>query len=184
MEHATLSPAEREAFLRTAWLSHDARWYSAAARTTGVETANKLNREAIREAGAIEARRLHRSMDFPPIRTATEFIEFAAEGKELVVGNLIELEMTPESDHSYRVAVTKCFASEQIAWAGLSASYECGIFDRIQGWHEGLGIPLTEDVPTTMCLLANGKPCERLLTFTAQRETVTRPPTPASQQRG
>ena len=158
-----LSVEEREEFLRTAWLAHDARWYAAAYAELGPAVANRLNRKAIRVAGAVEARRLHRALGLAPIATAAEFLEFAEAGRDLVVGDLVEMATAPLDGETYEVTVTRCFAADQISRAGLASSYECGIFDRIQGWHEGLGVPLTEDVPTTTCLLANGQACKRTL---------------------
>jgi len=158
-----LSAREREDFLRTAWLSHDARWYAAAAEEVGLAAANRLNRRAIRAAGAVEARRLQRALRFGPITSATEFLEFAEAGRDLVVGDMVAMETRALDDETYEVRVTRCFAADQVVRAGLAGGYECGIFDRIQGWHEGLGVPLTEDVPTTACLLANGQACKRTL---------------------
>ena len=94
---------------------------------------------------------------------AREFLEFAEAARSLVVGDMVDLKMRVRDGATYEVEVTRCFAADQISRAGLAAVYECGIFDRIQGWHEGLGVPLEEDVPTTTCLLANGQACKRTL---------------------
>ena len=164
-ESTDLSPPEREEFLRTAWLSHDARWYAAAVEELGPAIANRLNRRAIRAAAAVEARRLHRAIGMAPIDSVSSFLKFAEFGRDLVVGDKVELATEELDEHTYRATVTRCFAADQITRAGLTGTYECGIFDRIQGWHEGLGVPLTGDVPTTLCLLANGEACTRTLTI-------------------
>lgn len=166
-KETALSQEEREGFLRTAWLSHDARWYAAALEEFGPGVANRLNRRAIRTAAAVEAKRLHRALGLSPVATAYEFLEFAEFGRELVVGDMVEMAMEVHSDSAYEVRVTRCFAADQISRAGLAGTYECGIFDRIEGWHEGLGVPLAESVPTTICLLANGQACSRVLTIAA-----------------
>lgn len=164
-ETSALSTQEREDFLRTAWLSHDARWYAAAVDELGPAIANRLNRKAIRAAGVVEARRLHRRVDIGPIDSAASFLAFAEFARGLVVGDKVEMVTEALDGNSYRVTVNRCFAADQISRAGLAGAYECGIFDRIQGWHEGLGVPLASDVPTTLCLLANGQPCVRTLTI-------------------
>jgi hypothetical protein len=157
------SAEEREDLLRAGWLSHDARWYAAAVDDVGTAAANRLNRRAIRHAAMVEARRLHRVLGSPPVGTAREFLDFADQARELFVGDRVELCNEVIDTRTYRVEVKRCFAAEQVERAGLASSYECGIFDRIQGWHEALRVPLSEDVPTTTCLLANGERCERTI---------------------
>jgi hypothetical protein len=163
IDEQALSAAEREDLLRAGWLSHDARWYAAAVDDVGAAAANRLNRRAIRHAATVEARRLHRALGSPAVETAEEFLDFADRARELFVGGRVDLRHEVVDGRTYRVEVKRCFAAEQVERAGLASSYECGIFDRIQGWHEALGVPLSEDVPTTTCLLANGERCERTI---------------------
>lgn len=153
----------REDLIRTAWYSHDARWYNAVAVECGIPAANRANRRAIRDAAAVEARRLHRAIGSPPIASIDDFLAFTDEGRDIFVGPIIELSTVPRGPDTYEAEVTRCFAADQITRAGLANSYECGIFDRIQGWHEGLNLPLAEDVPSTLCHLANGNRCTRIL---------------------
>ena len=161
------NPAEREDLLRASWLSHDARWFNALAAQQGIEVANRVNREAIRTAGAVEARRVLRRLGGESPANAAEFLAFTDVARDLFVGSNVEMATVATGDRTYEVQVSRCFAAENISRAGLTDSYECGIFDRIEGWHEGLGLPLSEPVPTTLCLLANGQPCTRRLTIAA-----------------
>ncbi len=164
---AELAAPEREDLIRASWLSHDARWFNAVAAEFGIAAANRANRRAIREAGVVEARRLQRRLALPEIRTAGEFVAFTDAGRDLFVGDVVEMRSDVVDSRTYDVEVTRCFAAENISRAGLAADYECGIFDRIEGWHEGLGLPLAESVPGTRCMLANGLPCRRTLRIAA-----------------
>ena len=171
----SLAPAEREDLIRSAWYSHDARWFSTVAADCGMEVANRANRQAIRQAGIVEARRLSKHLDLPPVRSLDAFFAFTDTGRDLFVGSIVDLAVRKTGELSYEVEVTKCFAAENIARAGLAESYECGIFDRIEGWHEGLGLPLAEPVPRTLCHLANGRRCTRRLDIVPTPTANSRP---------
>ena len=62
-----LSGSEREALLIKCWMSHDARWFAAAAQECGLEVANRLNQTAAHEIGKVEARRIARALQLPPV---------------------------------------------------------------------------------------------------------------------
>lgn len=158
-----LSQETREDLLRMSWLSHDARWYNAVADECGIKVANRANREAMRQASVVEARRLHSRLGLPPVRTVDDFFAFTEAGREVFVGPVVEMKLEKVDEQSYAVEVLRCFAAENISRAGLSDVYECGIFERIAGWHEGLGIPLAGEMPPTKCMLANGQVCTRTL---------------------
>lgn len=184
VEPGHLPQGEREDLIRTAWYSHDARWYNAVAAECGVQAANAANRRAIRQAGAVEARRLHARLGLPPVRSIPEFFAFTKAGRDLFVGPIVEMSLAQRDAARYEVEVTRCFAADQIGRAGLADQYECGIFDRIQGWHEGLGLPLAEDVPTTLCHLANGRRCTRTLRLASPLTAETASPryTPSTKE--
>ena len=69
-----LSPSEREALLIKCWMSHDARWFAAVAREYGMPAANRLNRTAAHEIGKVEAQRIVRALQLPPVAGVDDYL--------------------------------------------------------------------------------------------------------------
>lgn len=164
--YGDLSQETKEDLLRKNWYYHDARWFAAVARESGMEVANRLNREAVRALGQVESGRLARALGAGGVSTIDEFLEFFDVGWKLYVAPpLMEMEAHAVDERSYEVTITRCFVAEQTARAGISGTYECAVFDRVEGWHRSLNLPLAEgQVPTTACVRAKGQECRRVLT--------------------
>jgi hypothetical protein len=154
-----LSPAEREALLVKCWMSHDARWFMAVAREYGMEAANRLNRVAAREVGRAEARRVARALELPAVTTADDWLLT----QEIFLGflgpDLADYRVTKTGTNTFQIDVQRCFASENAVRAGISDSYECGLFTRITGWADALGVGYEISPSPGKCLKAAGKEC-------------------------
>jgi hypothetical protein len=160
-----LSPEVREDLIRRAWYVHDARWFSATAAEFGLEAANRLNRQAVRSLGQVEAARLARALGKEGAGSMQDIIDLLEAGIDVCVApRLMEMEFRVIDDHNYEISVNRCFASAKIIKAGLVESYECAVFDRFQGYHDALGRPLEEgQLPGSTCVLAQGRECRRTL---------------------
>ncbi len=161
---AELASAAREDLLRRAWYSHESRWYTAVAEELGIEVANRLNRRIVREIGRIEASRLRSALGAGQVSNLGEFLAFMQAGHELYVAAMVDIEVSPFDESTYEVAVARCFVAENIRRAGIGGSYECAVFDRLQGWHDALGLPLAESQLASRCAMFGGLPCRRVLT--------------------
>lgn len=163
-ESATLRPKMREDLIRKAWYSHDARWFNAVSEEFGMEAANRVNRKAVRAMAAVEAKRLHTALGLPPVRSVAEFLAFTEAGQDLYVAwPLIEMSVEQVDVETYDAVVSKCFVAENIARAGIADSYECAVFERVAGWHDGLGLPLEGQLPAQQCVMAAGRECRQRL---------------------
>ena len=167
MDTMNTLPAEtREDLIRRAWYSHDARWYMLVAREFGFEVANRLNHAAVRAIGELEATRLARATGTSPARSVDDFLAFMDGGRQIYVAPpLIELAARKTSEHEYEIDITRCFVAQNITKAGIGDQYECAVFDRVQGWHNALGIPLAEEPPATHCPAIRGAACHRSMTI-------------------
>jgi hypothetical protein len=154
-----LSAPEREALLIKCWMSHDARWFMAVAMEYGMEAANRLNRVAAREVGRAEARRVARALELPRPKTVDEWLLM----QEIFLGflgpDLADYRVTKTGTCTFQIDVQRCFASENAARAGISNSYECGMFARITGWADALGLGYEISPSPGKCLKAAGKEC-------------------------
>jgi hypothetical protein len=159
---ARLPAEERERLIRSAWYSHDARWFNAVAAEFGIEAANRLNRRAVRELGKVEARRLAAALGIERANDLGEFLPFLETARALLVpGEMIELEVGEAGANGYAVEVRRCFVAENVARAGIAEVYECAVFDRLWAWHEGAGLPLAAEPAPGKCAFAEGRPCRR-----------------------
>jgi hypothetical protein len=167
-----LSGEEREALLIKLWMSHDARWFAAAAMECGMETANRLNQTAAHEVGKKEAARLLRAFEMSPVRNRDDFLA----AQEAFIGflgpDLLDYEMEAVGNDSFDLKVKRCFAFDQVTKAGVAQQYDCGILPRITGWLEGVGLEHKLSPAIGPCLMAAGKEC-------AYRVTV-KPSAPAA----
>lgn len=56
------------------WMSHDARWFMAVASEFGLSVANRLNKIAAHDVGRVEAPRIVRALQLPPVTTIDDYI--------------------------------------------------------------------------------------------------------------
>jgi hypothetical protein len=154
-----LSSEEREALLIKLWMSHDARWFAAAAMECGMETANRLNQTAAHAVGKKEAPLLLRAFEMSPVRNRDDFVAAQAAFIGFLGPDLLDYEMEAVGDDSCDIKVKRCFAFDQVSRAGVAQQYDCGILPRITGWLEGLGLEHELSPTIGPCLMAAGKPC-------------------------
>ena len=54
---------------------------------------------------------------------------------------------------------------DQVTRAGVAEHYECGIFERVAGWLDGLGLAHELSPPLGKCLKAQGRDCAYTITL-------------------
>jgi hypothetical protein len=160
-------PNEREKeLLRSCWYSHDARWYMAVVQEFGVEAANRLNRRVCRALGVAEMRRLVRALGIAAPKTVQELVRvIEAAFRFFAPPPLTQLEIRIIDDHSYQARMKRCFIHDNITKAGISDFYICAAHDRIQGWHDALGLPLAEEPSALPCAKVEGQECHPVIAF-------------------
>jgi hypothetical protein len=154
-----VSASEREALLIKCWMSHDARWFMAVARDYGMEAANRLNRIAANEVGKAEARRIVRAVELAEARTIDDWLLAQEIFLALLGPDLADYRVTKVGRNAFQVHVQRCFASENAVRAGISDLYECGMFARITGWADALGLDFELEPLLGRCLMAQGLEC-------------------------
>ena len=152
-----LSPPEREALLIKNWMSHDARWF--------MEVANRLNQTAAHEVGKAEAQRLARALGLPPAASLDDYLLAQEVFISLLGPDLLHYDLTKVGDNAFRVEVQRCFAHDNAARAGISDTFECGIFARLTGWLDALGLAYELNPPLGKCLKAQGRECRYTITL-------------------
>jgi len=161
-----LSTEEREDLIRRCWYTHDARWYMAVAQEFGVEAANRLNRRVCRALGKAEMRRLAKALGIAGPTTVQELVQVIETAfRFFAPPPLTQLEIRVVDDHSYETWMKRCFIHDNVSKAGIAPFYVCAALDRIQGWHEALGLPLAEEPPAVACAKVQGGECRPVIDF-------------------
>lgn len=163
-----LSPSAREALLIKCWMSHDARWFMAVAREHGMEVANRLNQIAAHEVGKLEAQRIVRALQLPLVTTLDDYLLAQEVFISLLGPDLLDYGVIKVSDSACQVQVRRCFAHENAVRAGIAEQYNCGIFARMTGWLEALGLAYETSPPLGKCLKAQGRECIYTITLVKQ----------------
>lgn len=150
---------EREQLLVKCWMSHDARWFNAVAREFGMQAANRVNQAAVRDAAKAEAQRVGRALGLSTPKDAAGCLQAQRALIGLLGPNLLDYDAELGGADTYRIRVKRCFAYENVDKAGIASQYDCGIFARVEGWLEGMGMQHQIDPPLKGCLKAQGKEC-------------------------
>jgi len=160
-----LSPSEREALLIRCWMSHDARWFMAVAREYGMPVTNRLNQIAAHEIGKVEAQRIVHALQLPPVTTLDKYLLAQEVFISFLGPELLDYEVNKVSDSAYQTHVQRCFAHENAVRAGIADQYECGIFARVTGWLDALGLAYETSPALGKCLKAQGQECVYTITL-------------------
>lgn len=157
LDHA----AEKE-LLRRCWYWHDARWFAGVATEFGIEAANRVNRANVRALGQVEMRRLMKATGVERVANIAAALHLYEAARALYVpASFMEADVEGVSGVGYDVVMRRCYVHENIVRAGIAATYECAVFDRLQGWHDAWALPLAESVPPRTCALAAGRECRQ-----------------------
>lgn len=147
------------------WLTHDGMWFDQAARLLGVETANQLNRAAVRAMAPFEVRRLGVALglDASTLSDPGAVARFVTDGIRLVTPSSVSrhLQVSAGADGSlhWEWEPGACFAYKGMERSGHLDGYRCGVIYRVQCWLDVLGVrPLGEPV-IEGCLMREGGRC-------------------------
>jgi hypothetical protein len=176
-----LAPAERESLLIKCWMSHDARWFMAAAGEHGIEAANRLNRLAAHELGKGEARRIVAALGLPAVRTLDDYLLVQEVLIALLGPDLLDYRVTRTGPDAFQIHVRRCFAHDHAVRAGIAGDYDCGIFARLTGWLEALGLPWRLQPVPGRCQKALGGECLSVVSLTGAGERARAWPAGLSQ---
>ena len=151
--------------LLTNWMTHDALWYGEVASKFGMTEASPMNLRVCRKLGRIEFGRLMKMAGASHPRDMVEYREIFELGKQVFFPDFMSVEtLYPEKDTQV-FQVIDCFAHRGMEKAGLISNYECGIFERIEGWFDAMGLEYTRTPDLSRCLKFRGEDCTVTIKF-------------------
>lgn len=147
------------------WMTHDALWYGEVAAKFGMAEASPMNLRVCRKLGQIEFGRLMKMVGAPPPKDIEEYQELFEIGKQVFFPDFISVQIDYPSDDSQVFHFLDCFAHRGMKKLGLLPDYECGIFERIEGWFDAMGLKYTRTPDLSRCLKFKGKECKITVQF-------------------
>lgn len=147
------------------WLTHDGMWFYHVSRECGMETANRLNREAIMSLAPIETGRVLRvlGMEGKESWSARELEEFMLQALELILPRSVftKIRFSHERENVFHWEWEKgqCFAYKGMQMIGAIADYRCGVMFRIECWLRTLGIDYEMQPAIEGCLMYEKGEC-------------------------
>jgi len=147
------------------WMTHDGMWFLHCLRKTGIEKTNKINKAASRGLGLIEAKRFKRILGIDEVRSLDILKKFVDNIFKVVKAEFMKFSYKFLFNNILEFEMHECFAHDGIKRIGVIDQYECGIYDRIEGWFEGLGIKFSVSPRIDGCLMNQGKKCVRNYKF-------------------
>ena len=165
MASKTLTREELRDILLRNWMTHDSLWYGEVASKFGMSEASPMNLRVCRSLGRIEYHRLMKMVGASPPRDMAEYRELFELGKQVFFPNFTEIRIKYPGSDSQVFHVLDCFAHKGMDKAGLLPDYQCGIFERIEGWFEAMGLTYTRTPDLSRCLKFKGEECTITVKF-------------------
>ena len=113
----------------------------------------------------IEARRLLRTLELESVTNMAELRCFLDGATRLIRCDFMGFEPSYPTPNSYRWDMPRCFAYDGVRRLGAIDAYDCGIFTRLEGWLQELGVTYTVAPKITGCMMHRHGHCHREYLF-------------------
>ena len=162
-----LSQKELIEFLGKCWMTHDGIWFYSTFMENGIESANKINKAAIKSLAPIEIHRLKKLMGIEAISSYEDLKKFFADAAELLIPDFmnISLKFPGNNIATWEFNEKKCFAYNGIKALGVIDQYECGPIYRIKCWLDTLGIKHEFEHDLDKCVMPSQGECSGKIVF-------------------
>ena len=147
------------------WMTHDSLWYGEAAAKFGMAEASPMNLRVCRKLGQVEFGRLMKMVEAPSPKNIEEYQELFELGKQVFFPDFVSTQISYPGNDSQIFDFIDCFAHKGMKKLGLLPDYECGIFERIEGWFDAMGLKYTRTPDLSRCLKLKGEECRITVQF-------------------
>jgi hypothetical protein len=149
------------------WMTHDGMWFYNTLMENGVESANKINKAAIKSLAPIEIHRCKKLMGIEPIASYDVLKEFFIGIAELLIPEFmnISFEFPDNNMATWKFNEKKCFAYNGISMLGVIDKYECGPIYRIRCWLDALGVTYVLEPEIGKCVMPSKGECSGKIVF-------------------
>lgn len=161
----TMAAESLKQLLLRGWMTHDAMWFKNVVEKVGIKAANELNRAAVQDMAPIEVRRLLGALGMEGVSSFGELEVFMRGAMDLLAGDYLGYTWRWEQPDRLHARISRCFAHQGVTRLGVAERYECGIYDRIYGWLDALGVGYRVVPQVEYCTMHHEGTCVRELRF-------------------
>lgn len=147
------------------WMTHDAMWLANCAWELGMERTNRLNLAAVKAMAVIEAKRLAKLLGVDRVDSFETLQGFVDQSWQILVADFMDFHYQFQEPNIMRAEMKGCFAYDGTKRLGVIDQYQCGIFERINGWMEGLQLEYSVTPEVTGCMMHQEGRCFREYTI-------------------
>ena len=149
------------------WMTHDGSWFYICVKEFGIETANKLNKAAIKALSPIEMQSVIKAqgLDDIKIESFEQLKDFINNGFSILKGDFMKFNYTFPKDNVLHWEMDTCFAYEGMKRIGVREKYECGLIYRLCCWLDVKGVKYRLEPNINECLLHSQEKCVGDLIF-------------------
>jgi hypothetical protein len=161
----SLNKKELKELLIKCWMTHDGMWFYHSLKECGIEKTNKINKAAIKSMAKIEIERIKKAFGLGKINTFKDLNDLIDKALEVFKADFMVFTYNFPRKNHLCCEMSKCFAFEGIKHIGAINKYECGIFNRIEGWFDSLNIKYEVKPKIEGCLMHTNRRCFRNYKF-------------------
>jgi len=161
----TLDNNELREILIKNWMTHDAMWFHHCLQECGSERTNKINKAAVRAMGTIEIRRIQKAVDTEKVETFEDLSSLLEAAWDIAKADFMKASFSLPAKSVLRGDFERCFGYEGVKRIGAIEEYQCGIFERIYGWFDGMGIKYSVSPQVEGCMMHTDGRCFREFAF-------------------
>ena len=165
----SLTKKEMTDLLNKCWMTHDGMWFYSCLMEYGIDTANKMNKAAIKSLAPIETKRMKKVLGFEKDKFSdfNEFKEYFIGVSEILIPDFMGgvYNFSDEGIFSLRMKEGQCFAYKGMKNAGVIDQYLCGVIYRIECWFDCLGLNYSTGPPIEKCTMHFEGSCEKSYKF-------------------
>ena len=142
------------------WMTHDALWYEEVAAQFGMSVASPMNLRVCRKLGRIEFQRAMKRVGACRPKGREEYLKLFQLAWDLFVPRFMAVRVSYPSHNLQQFHVLDCFAHRGMTRQGRIEEYQCGIFERIEGWLDAMGVRYVRRPDLNQCQKFMGKECK------------------------
>jgi hypothetical protein len=143
------------------WMTHDGMWFYHCLHECGIEKTNRINKAAVRSMALIEVKRVATLLKMDTVSDFGGFKALIDGLYGIVKADFMKFDYAFDSDNRFRMDMKQCFAYDGMKRIGAIEQYECGIFERVEGWFDGLDIRYGVTPAVKGCMMHTDGMCYR-----------------------
>ena len=147
--------------LHKGWMTHDAMWFFHCMQEFGMEKTNKINKAAVKSMAMVEIKRIAKILDVNRIDSFEKFKEFIECVYGVVKAEFMKFDYSFPENGVLRMVMKECFAYDGMIRIGAIGEYQCGIFERIEGWLHALEVDYIIEPKMDGCMMHEDGHCYR-----------------------